>query len=190
MPLGSRGEGGSSGTGWLTVRPAYGGWRPTAEPSRPNWTLTTDRVTQDGEHVLLHLGDRPVRLPAPMDALMLDLVARRGTDALIRHESDWLFPGRTAGRPLHESMLLKRLRAVGVSTRQGRSTALPALAQEVPAGLLAKMLGVHITVAVAWQRASAGDWMGYAADVAARSAAGARPGNDDAPAVSRAAPPR
>jgi hypothetical protein len=30
------------------------------------------------------------------------------------------------------------------------------------------MFGIHITVAVAWQRASAGDWAAYAADVARR----------------------
>jgi hypothetical protein len=30
------------------------------------------------------------------------------------------------------------------------------------------MLGIHITVAVAWQRASAGDWTHYAADVSRR----------------------
>jgi hypothetical protein len=30
------------------------------------------------------------------------------------------------------------------------------------------MLGIHITVAVAWQRASAGDWMSYAATVSQR----------------------
>jgi hypothetical protein len=30
------------------------------------------------------------------------------------------------------------------------------------------MLGIHIKVAVAWQRASAGDWMTYAADVSRR----------------------
>jgi hypothetical protein len=30
------------------------------------------------------------------------------------------------------------------------------------------MLGIHIDVAVAWQRASAGDWMTYAADIARR----------------------
>jgi hypothetical protein len=37
--------------------------------------------------------------------------------------------------------------------------------KELPAALLARMLGIHITVAVAWQRASAGDWATYAADV-------------------------
>jgi hypothetical protein len=31
------------------------------------------------------------------------------------------------------------------------------------------MLGIHIAVAVAWQHASAGDWMTYAADVSHRS---------------------
>ncbi|MEW1687496.1 hypothetical protein ACIQOF_26910 [Streptomyces sp. NPDC091265] len=41
-----------------------------------------------------------------------------------------------------------------------------ALAEQVPAGLLSKMLGVHISVAVTWQRASGGDWMGYAAEEA------------------------
>jgi hypothetical protein len=31
------------------------------------------------------------------------------------------------------------------------------------------MLGIHIDVAVAWQRISAGDWMTYAADVSRRA---------------------
>jgi hypothetical protein len=33
------------------------------------------------------------------------------------------------------------------------------------------LLGIHITVAVAWQRASAGDWTAYAAEVARRTPA-------------------
>ncbi|MDX3569046.1 zinc ribbon domain-containing protein [Streptomyces sp. ID05-47C] len=141
--------------------------------------LTTDRVTPADDHVLLHLGDQPIQLPAPLDRFMLDLVASRGTDTLIRHEGDWLFPGRSVGRPIHESQLLRRLRRAGVKSRQGRSTALFALAQELPAGQLAKMLGVHVGVAVTWQRASGGDWMTYAAAVAARSATRARPEVDN-----------
>jgi hypothetical protein len=43
-----------------------------------------------------------------------------------------------------------------------------ALATELPAALLARMLGIHISVAVAWQRASSGDWMTYAANVSRR----------------------
>ena len=51
---------------------------------------------------------------------------------------------------------------------QARSTALFQLATELPAAILARMLGIHIDVAVAWQHASAGDWMAYAADVSRR----------------------
>lgn len=49
------------------------------------------------------------------------------------------------------------------------------LAAELPAAILARMLGVHIQVAVQWQKASAGDWAAYAADVSRRAG-----GNDRA----------
>ncbi|MFJ9034055.1 site-specific integrase [Streptomyces sp. NPDC102274] len=140
--------------------------------------LTTDRVTQKDGHVLLSLGARPIQLPAPLDSLMLNLLASRAANTLIRHEGDWLFPGRSAGRPIHDSQLHRRMNAIGVKSRQARGAALFALAQQLPAGQLAKMLGVHVSVAVTWQRASGGDWMAYAASVAARSAARARPPED------------
>jgi len=38
----------------------------------------------------------------------------------------------------------------------------------LPAALLARLLGIHIKVAVAWQHASAGDWTAYAADYSRR----------------------
>jgi hypothetical protein len=51
---------------------------------------------------------------------------------------------------------------------QARSTALFQLATEIPAAILARTLGVHTDVAVAWQRHSVGDWVAYAADVSQR----------------------
>ncbi|WP_179201773.1 hypothetical protein [Streptomyces caniscabiei] len=36
--------------------------------------------------------------------------------------------------------------------------------------ILARMLGIHIKVAVQWRKASAGDWTAYAADVSRRNA--------------------
>ncbi|MEU3183555.1 hypothetical protein ABZ707_04975 [Streptomyces sp. NPDC006923] len=38
----------------------------------------------------------------------------------------------------------------------------------LPAPVLARTLGIDITVAVKWQRATAGDWVTYAADVSQR----------------------
>ena len=67
-----------------------------------------------------------------------------------------------------------RLKDLGLQPGQARSTALFTLATELPAALLARMLGIHIDVAVAWQRASAGDWMTYAADLSRRQMKGSQ----------------
>lgn len=53
-----------------------------------------------------------------------------------------------------------------------RSAALFQLATDLPAAILAKMLGIHIAVAVTWQRASAGDWTNYTAEVSRRAPGG------------------
>jgi hypothetical protein len=52
---------------------------------------------------------------------------------------------------------------------RSRSAALFQLATDLPAAALARMLGIHISVAVAWQRASSGDWTTYAAEVSRRT---------------------
>jgi hypothetical protein len=51
----------------------------------------------------------------------------------------------------------------------GPQHALLTLAAEVPAAILAKTLGIHVQVAVQWQKISAGDWAAYAADVSRRT---------------------
>lgn len=56
-----------------------------------------------------------------------------------------LFPGGQPGRPISVQ-----------------------LATELPAAVLARTLGIDITVAVKWQRAAASDWGAYAADVSRR----------------------
>lgn len=65
--------------------------------------------------------------------------------------------------------LTERLRALGLSPRRSRSAALFQLSTDLPAAILARMLGIHIGVAVAWQRASGGDWTAYAAEVSQRT---------------------
>lgn len=52
---------------------------------------------------------------------------------------------------------------------EARSTTLFQLATELPAAVLARTLGIDITVAVKWQRAAAGDWAAYAADISRRN---------------------
>jgi hypothetical protein len=133
--------------------------------------LTTQHVLHEDDRTLLRLGSRPIVLPAPLDNLATRLADGRETRrrSLLGTPSPWLFPGNRPGSALTEDALAQRLHAIGISPRQGRSTALLALAAEVPAAILAKTLGIHVQVAIQWQKISAGDWTAYAADVSRRS---------------------
>lgn len=75
-------------------------------------------------------------------------------------------PAWTAGQ---NRTLTQRLNRLGIRPNQARSTALFQLATEIPASILARTLGIHTDVAVAWQRLSAGDWATYAAEVSRRN---------------------
>ncbi|MBL1110496.1 hypothetical protein JK361_39150 [Streptomyces sp. 5-8] len=80
-------------------------------------------------------------------------------------DSPWLFPGGQPDRPISAWAMGERLRKLGIRLAESRSTALFQLATELPSATLARTLGIHISGAVKWQRAAAGDWAAYAADV-------------------------
>jgi hypothetical protein len=138
-------------------------------PSAVSRLGVADVLTQDTE-VRLRLGREPVVLPEPLASLVLELVATRRGHAVLGDQgtSPWLFPGGRPHRPISSHRLTERLRQLGLRSGQARSTALFQLATELPAAVLARMLGIHISVAVAWQRASSGDWTSYAAEVSRR----------------------
>lgn len=133
--------------------------------------LTVDHLDITEHEVRLRLGREPLVLPDPLADLVGQLAAtRRGHAALADPgTSQWLFPGGRPGQPISAARLGRRLRQLGLRPAQARSTALFQLATDLPAAILARTLGIHIDVAVAWQRASAGDWTTYAADVSRRT---------------------
>jgi hypothetical protein len=133
--------------------------------------LTLDHVQAEDDQVHLRLGREPVVLPEPLAGLIRQVAATRQGHAAIGNQgtSPWLFPGGQPGRPVSAFRMAERLRQLGIHSGQSRSTALFQLATDLPAAALAKMLGIHISVAVAWQRASSGDWAAYAADISRRT---------------------
>jgi hypothetical protein len=141
--------------------------QPVARISR----LTIEQVTLNDTMVRIHLGSAPITLPDPVADLTRQLLSSKRGHATTGagHASPWLFPGGQPGRPISATHLGQRLKSLGIRPGQARSTALFQLATELPAALLARMLGIHIDVAVAWQHASAGDWTTYAADVSRRN---------------------
>jgi uncharacterized protein YidB (DUF937 family) len=133
--------------------------------------LTLGHVTAADGQIRIRLGREPVVLPEPLDVLALQVAATRRGHAALGEDgtSAWLFPGGQPGQPVSPYQLGERLRQLGIRCGQARSAALFQLATDLPAAVLARMLGIHITVAVAWQRVSAGDWAAYAAEVSRRS---------------------
>jgi hypothetical protein len=132
--------------------------------------LTLDHLDTSDDQVRIALGREPIVLPEPLAGLARIVIANRRGHASLADQgnSPWLFPGGQPGRPISSYQLGERLRQIGIPPAQARSTALFQLATELPAALLAKLLGIHVSVAVAWQRASAGDWLRYAAEVSRR----------------------
>jgi hypothetical protein len=133
--------------------------------------LTLDHVEAADNQTRLRLGREPVVLPEPVAALVRQLAAQRHGHATLGEQgnSRWLFPGGQPGQPISAFRLAERLRHIGIHAGPARSTALFGLGAELPAAMLARLLGIHISVAVTWQRASSGDWTSYAADYSRRS---------------------
>ncbi len=134
--------------------------------------LSINDIHINSDHVAVRLGREPVVVPEPLAALVRQLVANRQGHAKIgdHGRSPWLFPGGRPGQPISSYRLTERLRQIGLQPGQARSTALFQLASELPAAILARLLGLHSSVAVKWQRASSGDWTSYAAEVSRRDA--------------------
>lgn len=133
--------------------------------------LTLDHLHDDGEQVRIRLGSEPIVLPEPLAGLARHVAATRRGHAVIggHRTSLWLFPGGQPGRPISGFRMNERLNQLGIHTGRSRSAALFQLATDLPAAVLARMLGTHISVAAAWQRASSGDWATYAAEVSRRT---------------------
>jgi len=133
--------------------------------------LTVDHVQITGPQVRLRLGREPILVPEPLDQMVRELVETRAGHAAVgnHRESPWLFPGGRPGQHLSAFRMVERLRQLGVQASRARSAALFQLATDLPAAILARTLGIHISVATAWQRASAGDWTAYAAEISRRT---------------------
>jgi site-specific recombinase XerD len=88
--------------------------------------LTVDDVRIEANTVSITFGTSPIVLPAPLAALVRELVATRRGKAKIGTPEDvpWLFPGGHPGRPLTDSQIGIRLHKIGIRPKQDRSTAL------------------------------------------------------------------
>ncbi len=129
-------------------------------------TLRKDQVrVRAGDHYL-HLGHHELLLPPAVAALLGDL-PRTDTNRSVLvptdHATVLLFPGFHGTRPPATTTFGARLLHHGITPLPGRNTALATLAADLPAAVLADLLGLHPRTAVRWVRIAKRDWHTYLA---------------------------
>lgn len=137
-----------------------------AQPLSRVAVMTVDAITTTGTDVSVRFGTQALLVPEPLATHVTVLMATGrshhvGIGSTV--SSRWLFPGHLPGRPITASQLGQRLGVFGIDARAARRAAQLQLAAEVPAVVLAEMLGIAIGTAVDWVHAAGGDWANYAA---------------------------
>jgi hypothetical protein len=128
--------------------------------------LRADSLTETDGGLAIRLHREDVVIPEPIAQLARSVLAKRHGHVRVGQPepSPWLFPGGLPSRPISEDRMARWLHALGIEdVRQARSTAAEQLAAQVPAKVLADLIGVHINTAVEWVRAAAGYHSRYAA---------------------------
>ncbi|PJN36643.1 hypothetical protein CG747_32440 [Streptomyces sp. CB02959] len=108
-------------------------------------------------------------MPPAIAALLQQLADTPHTRAQLVHAhrgTGWLFPGLAPGQPIDAEAITSELRAFGITPRSARNAALAAQAQDLPAQVLADLLGLHTNTAVRWANYAKTSWADY---LAARS---------------------
>ena len=110
-------------------------------------TLRSDQVVERDQDHYLQFGDNQLLLPPPLAALLKQLPLRRNNNRSVLPSTDssapLLFPGFNHTQPLHSGTFGTRLLRHGLTPHAGRNTAMVTLAADLPASVLADMLGIH-----------------------------------------------
>jgi hypothetical protein len=134
-----------------------------AQPAARITHLQVDDVTISGDQVRLRIAEEGLPLPEPLDQLTTTLITqRRNMGTAANPTSPWLFPGQRPNRASTASQLRKRLSDLGI-TRISRTAAFNQLLREIPAPVLADLVGCHPRFAAERATALATGWDNYAA---------------------------
>ncbi|MFJ9777820.1 XRE family transcriptional regulator [Kitasatospora sp. NPDC101157] len=128
--------------------------------------LTATQLTRRDGNSYLTVDRHPILLPPRLAKLLHQLAdAPHTRSALTRttRGEPWLFPGLVPGRPTSQTGLSSKLLAHGIDTSPARNAALVALSGDLPAPVLASILGLHPNTAVRWAGFAKTSWADYLA---------------------------
>ena len=131
-----------------------------AQPLSRIVAMRSDQVTTTGAAVHVRFGAVPIQMPPILDDLVRDHLQLRGQSPYGR-DAGWLFPGGVPGRPLTTENIRSQLVDVGIKPYQTRKATLFQLAAQIPAPVLAELLGMTDRNASQWAHLAARDWQNY-----------------------------
>lgn len=136
--------------------------------------LTTANVIIDNDQrdppLSMRFGETPIQLPPALADLISQLLEKRrdpsaassGVDHVMG-PTPYLFPGMIAGQPSSPSALTGKLNRHGITAFAARNSACRALAEQLPAAVVADLLNINISTAISWARQTKADWTTYVA---------------------------
>lgn len=124
--------------------------------------LTTDKIETNEHGTTVRFGATPVELPSRV-AELAEALARQPRRYPILSDTSppWLFPGRQPGEHMIAHRLQSALKNHSSTCRPNRNGALIDLASELPAPIIADLLGLHPGTARRWSKLAKGDWTAY-----------------------------
>ncbi|MHB6911250.1 hypothetical protein [Streptomyces sp. DB-54] len=128
--------------------------------------LTANHLMWHGKNTHLLIGRHHALLPPAIADLLQQLAGTPHTRAQLvqaHRGTAWLFPGLAPGQPTGAETLAAELRTFGIRPRPARNAALAAQAQDLPAQVLADLLGLHTNTAVRWANYAKTSWVEYLA---------------------------
>jgi hypothetical protein len=134
-----------------------------AQPATRITQIKVDDVTTRDDQVFLRIAEEELPMPEPVGSLITDLITqRRNMGTAANPTSPWLFPGQRPSRQITTTRLRERLRSVGI-TGASRVAAFNELLREIPAPVLADLVGCNPKFAAERASILATDWANYAA---------------------------
>lgn len=134
-----------------------------AQPLVKVVTLQLDAIHDSTNGMSITLGQRPATVPEPFAQLLRDHLARRpNLHTGAGPDSPWLFPSILAGRHLHPTTVMDRLRDLGLNLLGARNRAISELVLQCPPSLVAEALGYSTQVAFLHAGKAAEPWARYA----------------------------
>lgn len=128
--------------------------------------LTAADIQQRGNDTHLRLRNSNLFLPPRLADLVNELASTTREEPLLPPSApaqQWLFPGNIPGQPMSIPGFSLLMRRHGFHVQPARIAALVALAEKLPAPVLAQLLGISIDTAHKWAAYTQPNWSAYLA---------------------------